>query len=78
MVVITSDHGESLGDHGLTYHGAALYWELIRVPLIVPVLPATSPVRTARLSTGHQRSDSIATVMDLVSSNAAKHFLARR
>jgi arylsulfatase A-like enzyme len=34
IVVVTSDHGESLGDHQLTYHGAALYWELIHVPLI--------------------------------------------
>jgi arylsulfatase A-like enzyme len=34
VVIITSDHGESLGDHGLSYHGAALYWELVRVPLI--------------------------------------------
>jgi len=35
IVVITSDHGESLGDHGLKYHGSALYRELIQVPLIV-------------------------------------------
>ena len=35
IVVITSDHGESLGDHGLTHHGAALYRELVHVPLIV-------------------------------------------
>ena len=34
LVIVTSDHGESLGDHGLSYHGAALYWELVRVPLI--------------------------------------------
>lgn len=34
VVIITSDHGESLGDHGLSYHGAALYWELVHVPLI--------------------------------------------
>jgi arylsulfatase A-like enzyme len=34
IVVFTSDHGESLGDHGLSYHGAALYWELVHVPLI--------------------------------------------
>ena len=34
LVILTSDHGESLGDHGLSYHGAALYWELLRVPLI--------------------------------------------
>jgi arylsulfatase A-like enzyme len=35
IIVITSDHGEGLGDHGLTYHGAALYRELMRVPLII-------------------------------------------
>jgi arylsulfatase A-like enzyme len=35
IVIITSDHGESLGDHGLSYHGAALYRELIHVPLII-------------------------------------------
>jgi len=35
LVVITSDHGESLGQHGLDTHGAALYWESIHVPLIL-------------------------------------------
>ena len=35
IVVITSDHGESLGAHGPSYHGAALYRELIQVPLII-------------------------------------------
>ncbi len=34
LVVITSDHGESLGQHHLETHGRALYWELIHVPLI--------------------------------------------
>jgi arylsulfatase A-like enzyme len=67
LVVITSDHGESLGDHGLTYHGAALYWELIHVPLIVwspghvPAgLRITQPVTNAAIP---------ATVMDLLASN---------
>ncbi|MCU1298211.1 MAG: hypothetical protein JWO91_2489, partial [Acidobacteriaceae bacterium] len=27
IVVITGDHGESLGQHGVDTHGAALYWE---------------------------------------------------
>jgi arylsulfatase A-like enzyme len=35
LVVITSDHGESLGQHHLKTHGRALYWELIRVPLVI-------------------------------------------
>jgi arylsulfatase A-like enzyme len=35
LVVITSDHGESFGEHGLMTHGSALYRELIHVPLIL-------------------------------------------
>lgn len=35
LLVITSDHGESFGEHGLMVHGNALYRELIHVPLIV-------------------------------------------
>ena len=35
LVIVTSDHGESLGQHGLTYHGQALYRELIHVPLVM-------------------------------------------
>jgi arylsulfatase A-like enzyme len=35
MIIITSDHGETFGEHRLLEHGRALYEELIRVPLIV-------------------------------------------
>lgn len=35
LVVITSDHGESFGEHRLLGHGRALYEELVRVPLII-------------------------------------------
>jgi arylsulfatase A-like enzyme len=35
IVILTSDHGEALGDHGLSFHGAALYWDLIHVPMII-------------------------------------------
>jgi arylsulfatase A-like enzyme len=34
LVVITSDHGECLGDHGLLTHWNALYRELVHVPLV--------------------------------------------
>ncbi len=33
--VVTSDHGEGLGDHGYDGHGPFLYDEVLRVPLIV-------------------------------------------
>ncbi|MBZ5720814.1 MAG: sulfatase [Acidobacteriia bacterium] len=35
LVIVTSDHGESLGQHNLETHGRALYWELVRVPLMI-------------------------------------------
>ena len=35
IVIITSDHGESLGEHGLLQHSASLYLQEIHVPLIV-------------------------------------------
>ncbi|MBK9925998.1 MAG: sulfatase-like hydrolase/transferase [Anaerolineales bacterium] len=35
IVILTSDHGESLGEHGLLQHSASLYLNEIHVPLIV-------------------------------------------
>jgi arylsulfatase A-like enzyme len=42
IVVVTSDHGEEFGEHGLYTHGHSLYQSAIRVPLIVvaPAVPA--------------------------------------
>ena len=34
VIVFTSDHGETLGDHGLLYKGCRFYEGLVRVPLI--------------------------------------------
>ncbi len=35
VVIITSDHGEAIGDHGFEFHGWTLYEALVRVPLYV-------------------------------------------
>ncbi len=42
LVIITSDHGEEFLDHGLFLHGANLYEETVRVPMILrgPGVPA--------------------------------------
>ena len=34
-IIVTSDHGEHFGEHGLLWHRTSLYDPLIRVPLIV-------------------------------------------
>jgi arylsulfatase A-like enzyme len=44
VLVIYSDHGEAFGEHGLTFHGQALYDELLRVPLVI-----RTPSRAARV-----------------------------
>lgn len=47
LVTVTSDHGESLGEHGETNHGLTLYDAAVRVPWIVagPGVPAGRVVR---------------------------------
>ena len=35
MIVMLSDHGEGLGDHGEDQHGVLLYREAIHVPLMI-------------------------------------------
>ncbi len=39
IVIVTSDHGESMGEHGISSgtHGTALYTELLHVPFIIYV-----------------------------------------
>ena len=45
VVVVTADHGDSLGEHGYLGHRLYLYEELVRVPLIVNH-PGTFPAGT--------------------------------
>jgi arylsulfatase A-like enzyme len=35
LILITSDHGEYLGEHDLVSHGSGLFNELLRVPLMI-------------------------------------------
>ncbi len=34
LLVVTSDHGEAFGEHGMLVHGRQMYDELIRIPLV--------------------------------------------
>ena len=64
VVIVTSDHGESLGQHGLNTHGRALYWELLRVPLVI-WYPDHIPA-SLRVSQPVTNASIPATVMDIV------------
>jgi arylsulfatase A-like enzyme len=55
VFILTSDHGENFGDHGLIEHQYCLYDTLIRVPLIIRIPSASGrarlqePISTRRL-----------------------------
>lgn len=42
VLILTADHGEHLGEHGLLYHGEYLFDETLHVPLIIngPEIPS--------------------------------------
>ena len=50
-IVVTGDHGEGFGEHGIQFHGYDLYAAQTRVPLIVRV-PGLAPTRPT-LPAGH-------------------------
>ncbi len=66
LVVITSDHGESFGEHGLLTHVNSLYREVIHVPLVF-YWPGHLPT-SLRLSLSIGNVSLPATLMELLGS----------
>src|SRR5262249_25608190 len=62
LVVVTADHGESLGEHGETTHGLFAYDSTLAVPLIVSA-PGTAP---GVVATPGSHVDLTPTILDLV------------
>ena len=63
VVVITSDHGESFGEHGMMAHQFSVYDEVLRVPLIIRFPRAFAP--GTRDSSLVQTTQILATLLDL-------------
>lgn len=76
-VIVTSDHGESLGEHGEETHGMFAYEATLRVPLIVAtVTPANSSRSKGIVIDSPARHIDIApTVMDLVAGSSEATWL---
>jgi arylsulfatase A-like enzyme len=66
VVVVTGDHGEGFGEHGVLKHGYHLYSAQTKVPLIVRV-PGLPP-RRAKTPAGHV--DIMPTLVDLAGGQA--------
>ena len=76
LVILLSDHGEGLGQHGEDEHGAMLYRETLHVPLLVK-LPAPRDAGTAvDRPAGHV--DVLPTVLELVGAAVPPGLAGRR
>jgi arylsulfatase A-like enzyme len=62
LVIVTADHGEQLGEHGFSGGHADIYWETIRVPLII----AGPGIGPRRISTAISSMDLAPTILGLV------------
>ena len=72
IIILTSDHGESLGEHKIKEHGAALYWDTVHVPLIISY-PGEVPAG-ARLGIPVSNTSIPSTVIDLLGINQSALF----
>lgn len=76
LIVVTSDHGEELWDHGGYFHGHTLYDELLHVPLLVKFPGGWRAGSDSDLLAS--TLDVLPTVADLLSRDAAAPFEAPR
>ena len=72
-VILTGDHGEGFGEHGVTEHGFDLYPAQTKVPFIVRV-PGIAP-RRVRVPVGH--IDIAPTLLNLARGTAEPAFIGR-
>jgi hypothetical protein len=63
-IVLTSDHGEHFGEHGLTGHNNSLHRQLLHVPLVIRAPGAVAAGRTVSSPVG--LADVPATILDLL------------
>ena len=69
LVVVTADHGESLGEHGEMTHGIFAYEATLHVPLIIAeVQPGAPPARGVTVTTPARHIDIVPTVLDAIDS----------
>jgi arylsulfatase A-like enzyme len=74
-IVLVSDHGEGLGDHGEQQHGLFLYEEDIRVPFVLKQAAGSGAGR--RVTDVVQLADLVPTVLDLAKAPAPRNLRGR-
>ncbi len=72
LVIVTSDHGESLGEHGELTHGIFAYEATLRVPLIIAEITpgGAASSRGVVIDTPARHVDVVPTVLDALGADA--------
>ena len=76
LLIVTADHGEGLGEHGLFDHGESLYRSEIGVPLVI-VLPADRGRSPIAVDEFVSLRDLPATVVDVIGLGRGSPFPGR-
>jgi arylsulfatase A-like enzyme/tetratricopeptide (TPR) repeat protein len=67
LVIVTADHGESLGDHGELTHGIFAYESTLRVPLIIcQIDPSRAAPTPLTIDTPVRHVDIVPTILDWI------------
>jgi choline-sulfatase len=65
-VVLTADHGEAFGEHGMSFHGRELWECLVRVPFLLRI-PGQAP---GRVAVKRSHIDLVPTILELAGGDA--------
>ena len=76
LIIVTSDHGEGLGEHDLFDHGESLYRTEIRVPLVIVPASGLNPPKVVGETVSLR--DLPATIVDWSVGEKDHRFLANR
>ena len=68
VVVVSADHGEAFGEHGMTRHAHEVWEELVHVPLFFRLPPALRKGKTVAEPRGH--ADLVPTFAELLGAEA--------
>jgi arylsulfatase A-like enzyme len=63
LIIVTSDHGEALGEHGLLGHGVSVYQNQVYVPLLIKFPGQREPATVDELAS---TVDLLPTVLDVL------------
>jgi choline-sulfatase len=72
-VIISADHGEAFGEHGLAEHARELYEELVRVPMVMRI----PGVGAKHVTTAHTHLDLAPTILELMGQEPLAGFEGR-